>query len=95
MKLIDEVLAVIDDGTWGWEKHPQILAEALYAACKRSAPGPNFLAIATNLDQENRSLVTRLMSLTEEIDYSNDDQYQAAKYLQEKYGLGTDKYEYV
>jgi hypothetical protein len=95
MKLIEEVLAVIEDGSFGWEKYSQLMAEALYSACVRSAPGPNFLALATNLDSANLELVRRLSQINREPDYSNEDQAQAAQLLREKYGLGTPEYQFV
>ena len=95
MKLIDEVLEIIERPSYEFEKYQSLMMEALYSACHRYAYGPNFLAISCNIDSQNMKFIFRLAQITAEPDYNNNDQDATIKYLQKKYGIGTDSYKYT
>lgn len=85
MKLIDTVIERID--YLGDTRAAQILAQALYSACRHDDfPAPSILTASCTLDAQNRELLARLIGITSEPDYSNADQDRARAHIELEFG---------
>jgi hypothetical protein len=83
MQLLDEVknkILYLDTCTAAY-----LLAHAAWSACDhRKLPGPSTLQISAALDRSNKHLVTELQRITGHPDYSNRDQSEMLRWLNDK-----------
>lgn len=83
MKLLEEVkqkLIYLNDCSAAF-----VVAHAAWSACDhRELPGPSALSISATLDNDNIHLIGQLQQITTNIDYSNDDQAEMLRWLNNK-----------
>jgi len=59
-----------------------LLAHAAWSACDhRKLPGPSVLQLSAALDHSNKELINQLQRITDQPDYSNRDQAEMLRWL--------------